>query len=164
MGSWKRRRSVRCKVVVGYRPAAAWCLGLTLALGGCCEFYEVPDQSAFESLGAVAGRREAVVRAYGAPIIGLGPFAVHTWVITKRPASAIFHRWEIWLCPGGGFGYVCQDFNPLPGTDGPDFVIGELSGPEAERVIELESAMLFFPEERPADFNRPLQAFWGNLS
>jgi len=36
--------------------------------------------------------------------------------------------------------------------------------PKAEPVIELDSAMLFFPEERPADFNRPLQAFWENLS
>ncbi len=34
----------------------------------------------------------------------------------------------------------------------------------AEPVIKLESAMLFFPEERPADFNTPLGAFWGNLS
>jgi len=36
--------------------------------------------------------------------------------------------------------------------------------PKAQPVVELESAMLFFPEERPADFNAPLQAFWGNLS
>ena len=35
--------------------------------------------------------------------------------------------------------------------------------PNAEPVIELKSAMLFFPEERPADFNTPLRAFWGGL-
>ncbi len=36
--------------------------------------------------------------------------------------------------------------------------------PKAQPVIELESAMLFFPEERPADFNVPLKTFWENLS
>ena len=36
--------------------------------------------------------------------------------------------------------------------------------PNAEPVIELESAMLFFPEERPGDFNTPLKAFWDGLS
>lgn len=35
--------------------------------------------------------------------------------------------------------------------------------PLARSVIELENAKLFFPEERPADFNEPLQAFWTSL-
>ena len=36
--------------------------------------------------------------------------------------------------------------------------------PNAQPVVELESAKLFFPEERPADFNAPLKEFWGDLS
>ena len=36
--------------------------------------------------------------------------------------------------------------------------------PNAEPVIELEDAKLFFPEERPAEFNKHLKAFWKGLS
>ena len=34
----------------------------------------------------------------------------------------------------------------------------------ADPVIELTDAMLFFPEERPDDFNAPLREFWRKLS
>ncbi len=35
--------------------------------------------------------------------------------------------------------------------------------PQAEPVIEVKGAMLFFPEERPEDFNKPLKMFWDQL-
>lgn len=34
---------------------------------------------------------------------------------------------------------------------------------KADPVIELKDAMLFFPEERPDEFNTPLRAFWEKL-
>lgn len=35
--------------------------------------------------------------------------------------------------------------------------------PMAEPVIELQGAMLFFPEERPDEFNAHIKAFWGRF-
>lgn len=36
--------------------------------------------------------------------------------------------------------------------------------PQAREVIELEGAMLFFPEEKPHLFNDPVEAFWTDLA
>jgi len=123
-------------------------LPLLLLVPACCQFYDVPDQTHYTPLDVLAGRPEAVVRTYAAPIIGLGPFAVHTWLVTKRKNSSIFHRWEIWLCPGGDYGYVCVDYNALPTPGGSSYVVGELIGPDAEPVVDfIERAAPVYPYE-----------------
>ena len=84
-----------------------------LAMVGCCEFYEIPQQTPYTPLSQAAALPDAMVRLYGEPIVGLGPFAIHTWILTKRAGSPVSHRWEIWLCPEGDNGYVCRNVRPL---------------------------------------------------
>lgn len=106
-------------------------------LVGCCELYDEPDQSQFVPLVELADRREAVVRVYGAPIPIVGRFAIHTWLVTKRAHEQSFHRWELWLCPEGDYGYICKDSKePTSHVGiGGTFIIGEKMGDEAESIV-----------------------------
>ncbi len=116
----------------------AVCMVAWLPGGGCTSLVDVPDQSRFEDLEALAQSDEAVVRVYVAPVRVLDFLATHAWFVVKTADEHAFTRWEVSHRWGEPYGYVRMNFRE-PEADvgaGGAFILTELMGEEAARVVE----------------------------
>lgn len=95
-----------------------------------------PGLQSVRQLGAMAADPQAVVRLYSAPIPYLGGMATHSWFVVKAVDSHVFDRWEVWQTAGPE-GHVRRNLLSLEEDVGGGRVrvLGELTGPDAERVV-----------------------------
>lgn len=104
------------------------------------------EDSLFGAIDALRDSGEAVARVYAAPI---APSEIeHTWFVVKRAEEVDPTRWEVFVYPGGIYGYVFADLY-APEADlgaGGTHVVAEVRGPEAEPLIDcIEDAAANYP-------------------
>jgi len=128
-------------------------MGMLANIAGCMNDWEVldpalfaPDQDQFQPLEALADQPEAVVRLYGARDPILGTIMMHAWFVTKPAGETTFDRWELWGAKDGPNGHVFKNlFDPLEQFP-EEAIIGELTGPAAQEVIDfLENEAYTYP-------------------
>ncbi len=118
--------------------------GLLLAAG--CGGALPADLGSYKPLDSLRSNGQAVVRVYAAVVPVLA--AEHTWFVIKRANSTDFHRWEGWLADGSPYGYIYEDLHPLESDvwGGGMYVVAELTGPEAEPIIDfIETQSPLYP-------------------
>ena len=99
-----------------------------------------PDQEQFSPLttGFAVPKEEAFVRLYVAPIPGTLGLGVHPWFVLKKPGTRETERWELFQVDGGIYGHIWKEVDPLEAEVGfgwGEYILAELRGPAAERVI-----------------------------
>jgi len=99
--------------------------------------YDLPDQSQFKDLETLQSSQEAIVRLYLAPFPLMGP-AVHPWFEVKPAGSDTFTRWEVWWDSDEPYGYLRKNLleHGASPANTPAYIIAELTGAEAESVIQ----------------------------
>lgn len=125
---------------------AALLLGLSVFVVGCPSGVPMEADSVFGSIDSLRDTGEAVARVYAAPI---APTEFqHTWFVVQRAEAVQPTRWEVFVHPGGIYGYVFADLY-APEADlgsGGTYVVAEVRGPQAEPLIEcIESAAANYP-------------------
>ncbi len=137
MKFWMTRRFKKCAIAGGGLVGTCLVAWLIVTHGGCVARC-IPDQAPFEPLSELQKDDQAFVRIYAAPVPQVKSVAVHTWFVTRRSGSTKLHRWEIWQRARGPFDHIILDGFP-PERDvgaGGTFILAELLGEEAERVID----------------------------
>ena len=132
------RRFAACLLIVAIVP---------ITLG--CQAFPVPDQSQYASLSSLEVEGEAIVRLYLAPIPCLETIAVHPWFAVKGADSSTFDRWEVYPFTGDDTGSLSQAWGHVwknstsqadEWNNGGQYVLAELTGEEAEAVIQFIEA------------------------
>lgn len=115
---------------------------------GCFAEASIPDQEQFAPLSELETSGLAVARVYAAPIPRIESIAVHCWFVIKSADSQAFDRWEVFERNTGAYGHVfMNDRSPTAGVGaGGTFVIAEVTGSEAEPIVEfIQTASPAYP-------------------
>jgi len=125
---------------------------VTVVSGGCYFPFLFPDQEPYEDLSTLAKSEDAAVRIYGGTFPLTELIAWHFWFVTKPADSHTFNRWEAWSEPGEPYGHLRLNllgptqWARLSSVSLPVFVFAELTGPQAEPVVDfIESQSPLYP-------------------
>jgi len=128
-------------------PYALVAVHLTLlalvALLPACTPQGLPEPTQFADLDTAAADDGPIVRIYGETWPILPDTLLHSWTLVKPAGQHTFDRWEvIGLSDLTDTGYVrCNQHSPLyPGNGGTVWVLAELTGPDADDVIQFIQA------------------------
>jgi hypothetical protein len=118
-----------------------------LFICGCGGGIPKPDQAEMENLDFLEQQNAAFVRLYGSYWFFQDSKAIHTWFLVKSDNSTQVDRWEVTPFYNEDNGYVGKNvLAPLFDFGGGDFLIAELTGPEAQSVLDfIQTQSAYYP-------------------